>query len=433
MESAVAGDDDAIEDDRLYRKVGWRLIPFLMTCYAVAYLDRVNIGFAKLGMSVDLGFSEAMYGLGAGIFFIGYFLFEVPSNAILHRVGARVWIARIMISWAIVSGACALIAGPVSFYVARFLLGIAEAGFFPGIILVLTYWFPASRRGQIVALFMIAIPIAGLVGAPVSGAVMQWSDGAFGWAGWRWMFVIEAVPALLLGLMVPFVLDSRVEQARWLTGAEKRRIAAAVAADTAPGAIVHAGLRDLLTDRRILLFGLIYFCCIMGQYGITFWLPTIVAGASKGSALAVGLYSALPYAVAIVAMIATCRHSDRTRERRWHLMLPLILGGFGLALAPLAGTSIALSMALLCLAAAATLTATPMFWTLPTSVLSGSAAAIGIAAINSVGNLAGFASPLLVGWVTDATHAIEGGMLLLTVALWTGAGLVYRATRPSSV
>ncbi|WP_231639186.1 MFS transporter [Sphingomonas profundi] len=418
------------DDTRLFRKVSLRLIPFLMLCYAVAYLDRVNVGFAKLGMSEELGFGEAAYGLGAGIFFIGYFLFEVPSNAILHRVGARIWIARIMISWSVVSASCALVQGPISFYCVRFLLGIAEAGFFPGIILYLTYWFPAARRGQIVALFMVAIPLAGMVGGPLSGFIMQSLDGALGWGGWRWMFVIEAVPALLLGLMIPLILSSRVEDARWLTPRERARVAHVVRTDMPTDATSHASLRDLVSDPLILRFALIYFCCVMGQYGVTFWLPTLVAAAAKGSTMQIGLYSALPYACAVVAMVLVCRHSDRVGERRWHLAMPMLLGASGLIAAPLLQDQVWLSTTLLCLAAAATLTATPMFWTLPTATLSGSAAAIGIAAINSIGNLAGFASPLLVGWISDATGSIEAGMMLLAGLLIGGAALVLAMKRP---
>jgi len=413
----------------VYRKVAWRLIPFLMLCYAVAYLDRVNIGFAKLGMSRELGLSETVYGLGAGIFFIGYFVFEVPSNAMLHRLGARTWIARIMVSWAAVSALCSLVGGPISFYIARFCLGVAEAGFFPGIILYLTYWFPAARRGQMVALFMVAIPVAGLIGGPVSGWIMSAFDGWQGWSGWRWMFLFEAIPAALFGILVPFVLNSRVEEAGWLTDAEKAVIERDLSQDAAGSRLVHAGLREIVSDPAILRFAFIYFCCVMGQYGVTFWLPTLIAAAAKGSALIAGLLSALPYGCAVIAMILICRHSDRTRERRWHLMLPMMVGGLGLVAAATGGLGLPVSMALLCVAAAMTLTATPMFWTLPTAMLSGSAAAIGIAAINSVGNLAGFASPLVVGWVSDRFGSVGAGMAVLAVVLWAGAAMTFRITR----
>jgi len=431
--TATAADDyEQALRAQVHRKVFWRLIPFLMVCYAVAYLDRVNIGFAKLGMSAELHLSEGVYGLGAGIFFIGYFLFEVPSNAMLHRLGARTWITRIMITWAVISGACAFISGPTSFYVARFLLGIAEAGFFPGIILYLTYWFPASRRGQIIAIFMVAIPLAGLVGAPLSGAIMTWFDGHSGWGGWRWMFVIEAVPALLLGLGLPFVLSSRVADARWLSDEEKALIESDLAAETSGQAIAHGRLRDLLADPLVLRLAAIYFCCVMGQYGVTFWLPTLVAAAAKGSALMTGLLTALPYACAVVAMPLTCGHSDRTGERHWHLFVPMSVGGLGLLAATFVHANIPLSMAVLCVATAATLTATPMFWTLPTSVMRGRAAAVGIAAINSIANIAGFASPSIVGFVNDRTGTPIAGMAILT-AMLVGGGLMALSLRGKAV
>lgn len=408
---------------RLYRKVAWRLLPFLMLCYAVAYLDRVNVGYAKLGMAADLGLSEAVYGLGAGIFFIGYFLFEVPSNVLLHRLGARTWIARIMISWSLVSGACALIGGPVSFYIARFLLGVAEAGFFPGIILYLTYWFPSAQRGRIIGLFMVAIPLAGLFGGPLSGWLMEATDGWGGAAGWRWMFALEALPAFLLGCAVPFVLTSRVSEARWLSEKERAAITADLAAET-PAAVGHGRLRDLLADKSVRRLSAIYFCCIMGQYGITFWLPTLLSTVGDDSPRVVGLMSALPYACAVLAMISVSRHSDKTGERRWHLVLPMALGALAMASTPLLGTQIALSLVVLSIAAGATLTATPLFWNLPTAALSGAAAAVGIALINSVGNLAGFISPLLVGWISTKFGSAAAGLLVLAAFLLVGAGLV---------
>jgi D-galactonate transporter len=411
---------------RLYRKVAFRLIPFLMICYAVAYLDRVNVGFAKLGMSADLGLSEAAFGLGAGIFFIGYFMFEVPSNVLLHKLGARTWIARIMVTWAVVSAACALMNGPIYFYVARFLLGIAEAGFFPGIILYLTYWFPSARRGQIIAVFMMAIPLAGLIGGPLSGLIMQQFDGLAGWAGWRWMFAVEAVPALLLGLAVPFMLDSRVADARWLSPEERAAIESDLESDQKGVSKAHARLRDLVTDPTLLRMALIYFCCIMGQYGITFWLPTLISNVAKGSSsLTVGLLSALPYACAIVVMALAGRNSDRTGERRWHLITMMVVGAFAIAASPLvSGAGEVVSVLALCLAAAAILTATPLFWNLPTASLTGAAAAVGIAAINSLGNLAGFLSPFLVGWINDLTGSAVAGLIFLAIILIGGATLV---------
>jgi MFS family permease len=406
---------------RAYRRIAWRLLPFLMLCYTVAYLDRVNVGFAKLGMAKELGFSETAYGLGAGIFFIGYFFFEVPSNLMLHRLGAGRWIARIMVSWSIVSAACALVESPTSFYIVRFLLGVAEAGFFPGIVLYLTYWFPPKRRGQIVATFMVAIPVAGLVGGPVSGLVMDGLHGALGWSGWRWMFVIEALPALLLGLLVPFVLTSRPADAAWLSAEEKALVERELVEAAAPGPAGHARLMDILTDPGVLRFCAIYFCCVAGQYGVTFWLPTIVAGLAKQTAAQVGLLTAIPYACAVLAMVLLGRSSDRTGERRWHLAGPLLVGALGLALLPHTPGGLMGSLGVLCVVCAATLSASPLFWNLPTAALSARAAAAGLAGINSVGNLAGFASPFVIGWLNDRTGGSTAGATLLAATLVAGA------------
>lgn len=428
---AVGGSAGEAQADAVYRKVKWRLIPFLMACYIVAYLDRVNVGFAKLGMSDELGIGEAAYGLGAGIFFIGYFLFEIPSNMALHRFGARRWIARIMISWAVVSAACAFIGGPTSFYVLRFLLGVAEAGFFPGIILYVSYWFPSSRRGEIIALFMVAIPLAGIVGGPLSGLIMQGMDGTAGWRGWRWMFLIEAIPAVVLGCLVPRMLPSRPAEADWLDSSERAQIEQDLADDEPEGVRHHASIRDIFGDPQIMRLALIYFGCIMGQYGFTFWLPTMIDDISGGSPLVVGLFSVLPYACAAVTMLLVGRSSDRTGERRWHLILPLLVGAGALIFTPMAQNPVP-AIALLCLAAAATLTASPLFWNLPTAFLRGSAAAVGIAAINSVGNLAGFVSPLLIGWVSGTTGSRTTATAVLAMILVIAALAVFSGSRSSA-
>jgi D-galactonate transporter len=406
----------------VYRKVSWRLMPFLMLCYVVAYLDRVNVGFAKLQMLNDLGLSETVYGLGAGIFFFGYFLFEVPSNLALHRIGAKVWIARIMITWGLLSGACIFISGPVSFYVMRFLLGAAEAGFFPGVILYLTYWYPAHWRGKIITLFMAAIPLSGVVGGPMSGAIMDWLAGAGGWAGWQWMFVIEAVPALLLGVAVLAYLDNSVEQAKWLSQEEKRIVARAVAADQ-QGTDAHGSLGQVFADGRVWLMCLLYFCCVVGQYGLTFWLPTLVKSAGVQGPLNIGLFTAIPYVTAVVAMVLFGRSADRRRERRWHLAIPALLGTIGLVGAALAGQHAVPAIILLSVAAAGVLSSAPLFWAFPTAFLTGVSAAAGIAVINSVGNLAGFASPYMIGWIKDSTGSTDLALYVIAAVLLVGAGI----------
>jgi D-galactonate transporter len=411
------------EEASAYRKVTWRLLPFLMICYVVAYLDRVNVGFAKLQMLQDLQFSEFVFGLGAGVFFIGYFLFEVPSNMIMHRVGARVWIARIMITWAVISGAFMFVKTPEMFYFMRFLLGIAEAGFFPGIILYLTYWYPAARRARIVTMFMTAIPLSGVFGGPLSGWIMESFAGVQGLAGWQWMYLIEAAPAIVLGLAVLVYLDDGIRRAKWLTEGEKRLLENRIAQD-ASGKVDHPSLRALFADRRVWLMSVIYFCCVMGQYGLTFWMPSLIKAAGIKGVLNIGLFTAIPYSAAVVAMVLLGRSSDKHGERRWHLAGPMLLGAVGLACSALAGTNTGLAVAFLTLAAAGVISSAPLFWSLPTAFLGGTAAAAGIAGINSLGNLAGFASPYLIGWLKDLTQSTNFGMYALAAILVVGAATV---------
>jgi D-galactonate transporter len=408
------------DETSAYRKVTWRLVPFLMLCYVVAYLDRVNVGFAKLQMLNDLQFSETVYGLGAGVFFIGYFLFEVPSNIILHRVGARIWIARIMITWAIISGAFAFVRTPEMFYVMRFLLGVAEAGFFPGIILYLTYWYPAERRARIIATFMAAIPLSGVIGGPLSGWIMESFSGAHGWAGWQWLFIIEAIPAAILSVAVLLYLDNGIRSAKWLTEDEKRILEEKIAHEGS-NKVAHTSIRAVFADRRIWLMAMIYFCCVMGQYGLTFWMPTLIKTAGIQGVFKIGLFTAIPYSAAVVTMIWFGRNADKHRERRWHLVIPMTIGAIGLVGSALAGTHTALAVAFLTLGAAGVLTSAPLFWSMPTAFLGGVSAACGIAAINSVGNLAGFVSPYLIGWLKDTTHSTNIGMYVLAAVLVTGA------------
>ncbi|QRX81149.1 MFS transporter [Glaciimonas sp. PAMC28666] len=420
-----------IDADGLYKKVFWRFVPFIMLCYVIAYLDRVNIGFAKLQMSVDLGFSETVFGLGAGIFFLGYFLFELPSNLIMNKVGAKLWIARIMITWGLLSACFVWVQTPTQFYVLRFLLGLAEAGFYPGIILYLTYWFPSHRRAKVVATFMAAIPLSGIFGNPLSGWIMQAFHGTSGWHGWQWMFVIEAVPAVLIGIAVLFVMDNSIRKAKWLTEDEKDFLEAAIVADQ-KGKVSPKTTAGVFKDVRIWHMCLIYFCIVMGQYGLTFWLPTLVKASGVEGALNIGLISAIPFLCAVVAMILIGRRSDRMRERRWHLMIPALLGAVGFVVSALAADNTVIAITFLSLAAMGVLTCSPLFWSLPTAFLSGTAAAAGIAVINSVGNLAGFVSPFLVGWLKDTTHSNETGMFMLAGMLVVGAISIY-LTSPKMV
>ena len=420
-----------IDADGLYKKVFWRFVPFIMLCYVIAYLDRVNIGFAKLQMSVDLGFSETVFGLGAGIFFLGYFLFELPSNLIMHKVGAKLWIARIMITWGLLSACFVFVQTPTQFYVLRFLLGLAEAGFYPGIILYLTYWFPSHRRAKVVATFMAAIPLSGIFGNPLSGWIMQAFHGSSGWHGWQWMFLIEAIPAVLIGIAVFFVMDNSIRKAKWLSEDEKDFLEAAIVEDQ-KGKVSPKSTAGVFKDARIWHMCLIYFCIVMGQYGLTFWLPTLVKASGVEGALNIGLISAIPFLCAVVAMILIGRRSDRLRERRWHLMIPALLGAVGFVISALAADNTVIAITFLSLAAMGVLTCSPLFWSLPTAFLSGTAAAAGIAVINSVGNLAGFVSPFLVGWLKDTTHSNETGMFMLAGMLVVGAISIY-LTSPKMV
>ena len=401
-----------------YNKVGWRLIPFLLLCYVVAYLDRVNVGFAKLQMLQDLKFSETVYGLGAGIFFIGYFLFEVPSNVILHRVGARVWIARIMITWGVISAGMMFVESATSFYIMRFLLGVAEAGFFPGIILYLTYWYPAARRARMIALFMSAIALSGVIGGPLSGWIMQRFAGVNGLAGWQWLFILEGLPSVAVGIATFFYLDDRIDHAKWLTSDEKALLKRNIVIENNDKH--ELSVRAVFGEPRVWLMSLIYFTFVMGLYGVSFWLPTIIKGTGVKDALQIGLLTAIPYGSAVVAMILVSRSADRMRERRWHIAVPALFGAVGLVLSAVWGQNTVLAMTALTLATMGILTTLPLFWSLPTSFLAGAGAAAGIALINSVGNLAGFVSPFLVGWLKDMTQSTNAGMYMLAASMVFG-------------
>ncbi|NCW85799.1 MAG: MFS transporter, partial [Oxalobacteraceae bacterium] len=330
METTTSDSSQQAIEEALYRKVAWRLIPLLLACYVVAYLDRVNVGFAKLQMMDQLGFSDTIYGLGAGMFFIGYFLFEVPSNIILHKMGARVWIGRIMISWGLISAAMMFVTTPTMFYVMRFLLGVAEAGFFPGIILYLTYWYPADRRARITAMFMTGIAIAGVIGGPVSGIIMKYTNGIYGWQGWQWMFLLEGLPSVALGLVVIMMLDDRISEARWLTEEERALLAHNIAKDEAHKE--DESFLRIISSGKVWLCAAIYFSYVMGVYGVSFFLPTIIKSMGHTDVVEIGLISSIPYSVSVVVMLLVARSADRTGERRWHVAIPGMLGAVGLAL-----------------------------------------------------------------------------------------------------
>ena len=413
---------EANQADLLFRRVAFRFMPLLFVGYVVAYLDRVNVGFAKLQMLGSLHFSEAAYGLGAGLFFVGYFLFEVPSNLLLHKLGARRWIARIMITWAILSMATAWVQTPTMFYIVRFLLGVAEAGFFPGMILYLTYWFPSHRRGKMVALLMAGNPVSGLVGGPLSGYIMHSTHGAFGMDGWQWLFILEAMPSIVLGIVVFFWLDDRIADARWLDDDEKRLIQGEIDANAASH--THGSVRAVFTSARVWLLCLILFGIVMGSYAIGFWQPTIIRGTGIDDPFVIGLLTMIPYTAALVSMIAAGRNADRTRERRWHIAGPALLAASGFIICALNGDHAVMSMIGLTLAAMGVVTALPMFWALPTAFLGGTGAAAGIALINCTGNLAGFISPAVIGWLKTVTHTLSSGLFVVAGTLTLSALLI---------
>ncbi|WP_440207310.1 MFS transporter [Acinetobacter oleivorans] len=425
MDTVFSSEVDTALRKSAYRKIAFRLMPFLMLCYFCAYLDRVNVGFAKLQMMSDLQFSEAVYGLGAGIFFIGYFLCEVPSNIVLHKVGARRWIARIMITWGILSGCFAFVQTEWQFYTLRFLLGVAEAGLAPGLLLYLTYWFPSYRRARMTVLWFIAIPISGMIGGPLSGLIMDRMSGVHGWFGWQWMFLIEAIPTVLVGLLVLAVLKDSVQDANWLTQDEKNLVKQELAQDNQHKE-GHASVKEFIADKRLWLLAGIYFCVVMGQYAITFWLPTLIRNSGISDNWHIGLLTSLPYMCAIVVMILAGRSGDHFQERRWHLIIPMCAGAIALTFATLFASNLTLSLICLCIAASGVLTASSLFWMLPTNFLGGVSAAAGIAAVNSFANLAGFCSPYLIGWVTTNTGSNAIGMFLITAVLIFGASLVLR-------
>jgi len=417
-------DADAAFSAATYRKVAWRLIPFLFICYILAYLDRVNVGFAKLGMKVEPWFSDAVFATGSGIFFIGYFLFEVPGNIMLHRVGARLWIARIMIGWGLVSALMATCTSPVSFYTMRFILGIAEAGFFPGIILYLTYWFPREHRARMVALFMTAIALAGVFGSPLSGWLLETATNWFGLKSWQWLFIIEGLPSVVVGCTVPFLLTDRPSQAKWLTADEKHLLQSRLEADeqtkASEGHQNHRAL-DAFKSPQVWLCSLIYFGIVVGLYGASFWLPQIVENIFSKDKWIIGLYSAIPWGCAAVGMALVSRHSDRTGERRWHVGISALVAAAAFVISGLPGVPAVWVMVALAIAITGVMSAAACFWALPTAILSGTAAAAGIALINSLGNLAGYVSPEMVAWLKthySMSMALNGiaAMLALSAA-----------------
>jgi ACS family tartrate transporter-like MFS transporter len=411
-------------------KVGRRLLPFLLLLYVVAWLDRVNIGFAALQMNADLGFSATVYGFGAGVFFIGYALFEVPSNLILVRVGARVWIARIMITWGVLSVAMMYVSGPTSFYVLRFLLGVAEAGFLPGIIYYLGSWFPGAERARAISWFMLAIPLSTVIGGPLAGVILE-LDGWHGLEGWQWLFLLEGMPAVVLGFVVLGYLTDSPDKAAWLAPAERRWLAERMASEHRTTHARHGvDLRAAFSHPTVWLLGLILFACQTGSYGLTLWIPQIVRGLSGFSDFTVSMVSALPYVAAAIGMIAIGASSDRTGERFLHIAIPSAVGGLGFIASAYFASPLP-AMIALTIAAVGDLDTRGPFWALPTRFLTGSAAAAGIALINTLASLGGFVGPYAVGLVRDLTGSFAGGLVFLALLLLfaSAAAVALRSAR----
>ncbi|OZI42882.1 MFS transporter [Bordetella genomosp. 4] len=423
MTTATHAEYLPVSEDATYTKVIWRLLPFLFICYVCAYLDRVNVSFAKLQMLDDLNMSEAVYGLGAGIFFVGYLMFEVPSNLILLRVGARRWIARIMVTWGLISAAMMFVTTPTMFYVMRFLLGVAEAGFIPAILLYLTYWFPSSRRSKVTALFLTGIPMSGVIGGPLSGWIMESFGGHHGLAGWQWLFLLEGLPTIALGVVAFFFLDDRVSDAKWLSAEEKQIIQRNLKNDAAPGRM-HS-LRDGLLSPRVLLLGLIYFCFTMGLYGVSFWLPSLIKASGVSNTLDIGLLTAVPYAAATIAMILVGQSSDARGERRWHLALPGLIGAIALCVSITQAHSVVWAMLALTVGTMGVMTTISQFWAVPPAILGGAAAAAGIALANSIGSISGVVSPYLIGWFQTTTGSTGGGILGIAASMILGSILIF--------
>lgn len=410
-------------EDIIYRKVMIRLIPFLFLCYVCSYLNRINVSFAKLQMAQDLAWSDAVYGLGAGMFFIGYFAFEIPSNIIMYRVGARRWIARIMVTWGVISAGMMFVNTPMQFYVMRFLLGVAEAGFFPAILLYLSQWFPSSRGAKVTALFMAAIPMSGLIGAPLSGWIMHSLSGVQNLAGWQWLFILEGLPTILVGIFAYFYLTDRIEDARWLSSEDKRVLRHNIDSES-KGKHLNR-LMDGLSDPKIWLLSFIYLFFTMGLYGVSFWLPTLIQASGIQDSMHLGLLTAIPYGLATVTMVLVGKSSDRFRERRWHLVIPGVLAAVGFLISASFQSNLLISLPALCLATMGVMSTISMFWTLPPAILTGAAAATGIALANSIGSASGFISPFAMGMINSAMDNTTSGIVMLSVVLVAGCCLVF--------
>ncbi|MFL1477194.1 MFS transporter [Pseudomonas grimontii] len=415
---------DTVVRDQTHSIITWRLMPLLLICYLFAHLDRINIGFAKMQMSADLNFSDTVYGFGAGLFFVAYALFGVPSNMALDRVGPRRWIATLMVVWGVLSTCMFLIDSTMGFYVLRFLLGVAEAGFFPGILVFLNRWYPAGRRAQVTALFAIAVPMAGVIGGPLSGGILEHFHDLGGLRGWQWMFVIEGAPVVLLGLVVLKCLPDSFETVKWLTPEQKQQLREQLNTEEQRKSITS--FSAILSNPQVWLLVAVYFAVMLAVNTLAFWMPTLIHGAGIGSDGKVGLLSAVPYLAGCFFMIGCGRSSDRQRERRWHLCVPLLMAAAGIAIAGLAPANPAVVLGGLIVAGMGASAALPMFWQLPPAFLSNNTQAAGIALISSFGSIASFFAPYLIGWMRDTTQSASLALYVLALLIALGGLLVLR-------
>jgi MFS transporter, ACS family, tartrate transporter len=429
-------------ETRTIAKVSARLIPFLIICYFIAYLDRVNVGFAAITMNKDLGLSATAFGLGAGVFFLAYFLFEVPSNLLLDRFGARRWIARIMFTWGLMSGLMAFIpqiaagtgaSNEAVFYTVRVLLGFAEAGFFPGIIFYLTLWFPSVYRARIVGMFMIAVPLSSAIGSPISGLILTWMGGLGGLAGWQWLFVVEAVPSLVLAGVVLAFLTDRPAEAHWLAADERKWLATRLEAEARQREQAHSiTVMQALFNPRVLGLSLVYFAIVANLYGVGFWLPTILRDAYGLTPAATGWVVAIPYAIGAAAMVWYGHRSDRKLERKGHTAVALLVAALGIAASTVLSEP-TLKVLAFTIGGCGVFGALPVFWTLPTAFLTGTTAAAGIAVINSIGNLSGYFGPQVIGYIKDQTGSFTGGLLVIAGTAVVGIAIVLLLGHDSSL
>jgi MFS family permease len=407
------------EIDALYKKIAYRLMPFLFLGFVVAYIDRMNVSFAKLQMAGDLGFSDTVYGFGAGIFFVGYFFFEVPSNLMLHKIGARIWLTRIMIMWGCISSAMMFVDSPISFYSLRFLLGIGEAGFFPGLVLYLTYWFPNRYRAKCTAVLIMGIAFSGIVSGPTSGWIMETLQNVFNLKGWQWLFLIEGLFAVILGIFAPFLLLDKPDQAKWLSATEKRLVNESLSMEHQFAVTHHSSFKETLGNLNIWILSGIYFLLVAGLYSISFWLPQIIHDFGQDSLIVTGFLSSIPYLCASVGMALIAHYSDKHDERYFTLLVCLFIGALGLWASAFFQSPISLSLISLSVACIGIMACFTLFWTIPTKLLSNtnSTAAGGIAMINSIGGLGGYMGPFLLGWIKETSHSLSAGLYALSAGL----------------